>query len=638
MRILIDYETFSRCELRTEGTYNYFNHSSTEVLCFAYVVDNGETKLWLPGDPEPNEFAFADEFVAFNANFERLCHTKLFVEKLGWKPIERWTCLAVRSAQHGIIGSLDDVTKAFGLNVNKDMAGHRVMMKLCKPKKPSKTDPTTLYTKESHPELYDKLYEYCVKDIDAEKALMDFLDQRGHSTNMEEYWVDQEINDLGVPIDMNLVNRASEIVRETFDRNNKKIMELTNGEIKSANQVAAIKRFCKSHGMELDSLSAATVDSILSEADTPKPIREILTIRKALSKGSVKKLNSAGLITCNDNRARGLLKYHAAHTGRWGGRYIQLQNLPRGSMSSDLAVEQILNGEVEGDPLETVSSSLRGMIAAEPDHKLLVGDFAGIEARDLLWLAGETAGVEAFRNNVDIYKTMAAKIYHVGVDEVTKEQRTLGKVAILGLGYGMSASKFISICESYGMEISEELAQKVVDIYRDEYWRVVDLWKSLEQLAITACWQPNVLMKDDKLGFIKEKDFLYMILPSGRRISYFKPRVNDVETPWGETKPQLSFIGRNTYTRKFERVTTYGGKLTENACQAVARDMLMVSMNNLRVAGYPIIFHVHDEAVSHVPKDFGSLEEFEKIMSITPEWAKDFPLSVEGFEAQRYRK
>ena len=363
-------------------------------------------------------------------------------------------------------------------------------------------------------------------------------------------------------------------------------------------------------------------------------VNEAIGIRLQLSKSSTAKYEALKNVTCMDGRARGLLLYYGAQTGRWAGRLFQPQNLPRGSATIDVDyiyanIESILSSPPQNF-MGIASACVRGMlVASSTDHQLLCVDYSSIETRVLFWLAGDDKGLESFRANRDIYKEMAAVIYARPVETITKSERQLGKTAILGLGYGMGKAKFLRTCEAQGIEITEELANRAVDAYRSRYRSVVNLWYSLDREA-KDCMNGKITKR-----FTRRGDFLQMELPPGRCINYFKPELQN-----GEYGKELTYMSTNSVTRKFERTKTYGGKLVENMVQGIARDLLAHAMLELDRLGFSIVLTVHDEIICDERKEDRqhTLEQMCQVMQEAPEWAGNIPLAVEGFSTYRYRK
>jgi DNA polymerase len=343
---------------------------------------------------------------------------------------------------------------------------------------------------------------------------------------------------------------------------------------------------------------------------------------------------------------RDILVYHTASTGRFGGAGVQFQNLPRGNIKEiPTALKLLVAGDhdlirpIFGEPMGVFSSLLRSMIIPEKGNEFFCADYAAIEARVLFWVAGNKPGMDAFRDGRDLYKELAMVIFnHEVVEEVTKDQRFVGKTSILGAGYGMGPKKFQATCEAQGAQIHEQTAKLAIATYRKVHFQVVSLWDKYTRASIAATQNPGKIFSIKKTKWYVKDDFLYCELPSSRKIAYHKPSVKYELTPWGEKRPVLYHYGVNGLTRKWEESSTYGGKLTENVVQAIARDLMAEAMLRIEKAGYEIVLTVHDELLAERKKGFGDLKHFCDLMNESPEWAKGCPINVEGWQGDRYRK
>jgi len=334
--------------------------------------------------------------------------------------------------------------------------------------------------------------------------------------------------------------------------------------------------------------------------------------------------------------------YHGASTGRWAGKLVQMHNLPKGNISNtDICIEAFRTRDLDyfemmySDVMGAISSCIRGMITAAPGHDLIVADYASIEARVLAWLAGDDRTIAKFHAGTDLYVDMAQKIYNK--IEINKNERQLGKTTILACGYGMGAAKFQATCQVWGIDIEFNFAKRVIDIYREQYRIIKSMWYAQERAAMQAV-ETNRTITCGKVAWAVYKNFLYCKLPSGRCLAYNEPRIQPVETPWGEMKDAVTFMSVNALTKQWERTSTYGGKLTENITQAVARDFMASAMVSLEDASYPLILTVHDEIVAEVRKDFGTVDAFIDIMARVPKWGQGCPIAAEGWRGERYRK
>lgn len=402
--------------------------------------------------------------------------------------------------------------------------------------------------------------------------------------------------------------------------------------------------YLRSH-IPIEDLRKATVDSWIQNVDNPK-LKRILEIRAQGGKSSTAKLEAIKNRVCPDDRVRDILVYHGASTGRWAGAGIQVQNFPRGvGYNSDKVLECLLLDDLDvfemmyPDVINAISAGLRGFIISEEGHDFVTADFAQIEARVVMMLAGCQRGIEDFRHGRDIYLALAQEIYKRPLTKKDKEERQLGKVGVLGCGFQMGAARFKEHAKNQaGLIISEELAEKTVKTYRETYPEVVKLWYAQERAAILSVKNPGRIFTEGPIKWKVQGNFLYCRLPSGRCLAYPDPAIKVIKTKWDTDKESLTFMAVNTITKQWDREHTYGGKLVENIVQATARDLMANGMLNTEKAGYKSVMTVHDEVISEVPEGFGSVEEFEKLLSTPPEWAKDYPIKAEGWRGKRYRK
>lgn len=590
-------------------------------------------------------------FKAHNAGFERAIWREIMHKRFGYPniPLSQWDCTAAKAAAYSLPRDLGGVGKALKLTKRKDEDGKRVMMKMARPRKPSKKDKSYWhYTADD----FETLLKYCEDDVLSESAVdndLKSLDQ----TERLVWMADQKINDRGVKLDIEAIKAACKLIEKYQDQLNAELAEITDGFVTTLNQTAKITDWLALHaGVQLPDLTADTVKETLERLDPTSDEYRVLEIRKEGSKSSVKKYPAMLRCVSNDGRVHELHLYWGANTGRWAGRYVQTQNLPRGKLTDkegepegsamEKAVLAIKDNNIDalralGAPMDVLSSAIRGMLIADDGKDFIVADYAAIEARVLLWIAGDERALDIFRKGEDIYLDMAQDIYGRKLTKENKDERQMGKQAILGLGYQMGWQKFMDTCAKYGIMIEEDFAKTVVEVYRKKYAKNKMLWYGLEDAAVQAI-ETGQRVSYGKVSFQCDKKFLYAILPSGRRIAYREPWLEPSETPWGQVKQKIWHMGVND-KKQWVKMTTYGGKLTENVVQGIARDLLANAILNCeRGAKYPIVFHVHDEIISEVPEGYGSVDEFEKLISTLPVWAKGLPLVAEGWRGKRYRK
>lgn len=586
-------------------------------------------------------------FEAHNSMFEYCMWNNVLARSFGFPPItdfNRWECTASKAATHALPRSLAKCAKALHLSEEKDETGKRIMLKLSRPKKPSKKDPTIWYNDAND---FKTLYDYCVQDVVVESAIDKAIPPL-NPTEREIWKLDQTINARGIRIDTKALETAIHFTNLFKDKLNNELSDLTSGKVEKATEVKKLTEYLRDFvdRKELPSLNKADVTEYLKTCSNPK-IKRILEIRQQAGKSSTKKLERMKQCMCADNKVRDILVYHGASTGRWAGAGIQVQNFPRGSSKYDIdkVMETLQLNDLDAfmllypDVVDAISAALRGFLIADENSDFIAADFSAIEARVVFWLAGAERGLKAFRKGADIYCDFASEIYKRPITKKDKDERQLGKTGVLGCGFQMGADRFKAQVKTLtGMDISKELAQLIVQAYRTTYPEVAGFWYLQERAAVQAVRETGKTITAGPVKWKVQGKFLYCKLPSGRCLAYAEPQIHPIETSWGEVKDQLTFMAVNSLTKNWERQHTYGGALTENIVQATARDLMAYGMLNLEAKGYKIKMTVHDEVIACVPKNFGSVEEFERILATTPEWAKGCPVKAEGWRGVRYRK
>ncbi|CDQ17967.1 DNA polymerase [Halobacillus karajensis] len=642
----IDIETYSSIDLIKCGVYKYVEADDFEILLFAYAFDDDEVKVLdlVQGYNLPKKVkdALTDPSItktAFNANFERTCIANHFGID---QPPDQWRCTAVKSMNLGLPGNLDGVAKAMDLNVQKDSAGKALIRYFSKPCKPTKTNGKRTRNLPHHDEeKWEKYKAYCVQDVEVERAIKKKLDRFELPDTEHRMWeLDQRINDFGVEVNEDLVKNAIEINRLYQKRLKEEAMKLTG--LDNPNSTRQLSSWLQEQDVEVPNLQKATVEKLVEE--TSGTVQRVMEIRLESSKTSIKKYQAMERAMCQDKRVRGLLQFYGAgRTGRWAGRLVQVQNLPRNYLKDlDLARDLLQNGEFEllellfGDVPDLLSQLIRTAFVAKEGYKLTVSDFSAIEARVIAWLAGEEWRLDVFAGHGKIYEASAAQMFNVPVDSITKGDplRQKGKIAELALGYqgGVGALKQMG---ALNMGLDESELPELVSSWRSSNAAIVQFWKDVEKAAIEAVREGAPVKLDHDLTFSYESGILFIELPSGRRLAYVKPQIEKDDKFHSD---KLTYMGTDA-SGKWTRLNTYGGKLVENIVQAVARDCLAVSMLRLEKAGYDIIFHVHDEAVMEVPVDKDdALKDVEAIMGQPIDWAEGLPLNADGFETQYYMK
>lgn len=635
---------------------------------------------------------------AHNAWFERGIWTNICVPKLGWPAIghRQWRCSAAKAAAYSLPRSLDMLTVALALAVKKDTEGAKIMKKVSKPRKPRKAEvkqwllensdigTTKQVVKSLHftvsptdegwlvdatwedgaqversyrlpffwhegVEEFERLWAYCRQDVLAEEAVSHRLrDLSAKETEM--YLMDQAINERGFQLDRGGIEAALEVVDGIFSELNAELVSLTAGQVEKATQRARMIQWFNEMGLPLEDTQGNTIDGWLRREDLGAEVRRGLELVRALGRSSTAKFVAAQNWAAPATwRVHGGLLYHGAGTGRWSGSGVQPHNFPRGSIKDmDFAWEVIKTRDVAlmelmyGDVMTLLSHALRGMIVPSPGRRLMVADYAAIEARVVLWLAEDDEALDVFRRRECIYMAMATEIYGRPITDKVKQadERQMGKQAVLGLGYQMGAKKFqATLAEKWGIFIELDFAQLIVDKYREKFWRVKKMWWDQEAAAIAAVKQPGRQFRCGRVRWMCFDGFLHCRLPSGRLLGYCDPRVEQKATPWGEKRDCLTYMGVDPYTKKWRRQDTYGGMLVENITQATARDLMADAMLRCHEEGtYDVILSVHDELIAECDEDKGSVEDFEAVMAHVPDWADGCPVAAEGWTGYRYKK
>jgi DNA polymerase len=703
-KLHIDFESRSPVDLRASGAHKYARDPRTEILCVALARGKNVPILFKARDIGENNGGCGDQLtraalrddiimVAHGVHFEypmwNYCLTRMFPRIPRIAAPSRWSCTLARAAAVGFPISLEKAGLAAGLKVQKDLEGKAALLKICKPVGfDALGDP--IYTEDR--DLYERVYRYCPVDVVVEQGLDVVLPELTDGERAV-FEADLTINDRGVAVDLEVARKAEAIAAQLTTKLNAQLNVLTGGAVEKATRVAGIKNYLKAvHGMEPESLDKTAVTAILEDPNTPRAVAEILSIRRQVGKSSTAKFTATQDAACADGRVRGALQYHAAHTGRWGGRLIQPQNYPKGFKDVPAeeqeprqaeAIDLILRGDADAfaarygaESMETLSAILRGTIVA-PAGKVLVGaDFNAIEARVLFWLAGDMSALGTYHRGESPYVDMARYIFNNPA--VTKkshpDEYDLGKRAILGCGYGMGAPKFKDTVRiQANKDIPLELAERAVKAYREKYRSVVQMWYATERAAVNAVMNRGTVQLACGgrvlLGMsAKYPDFLVAKLPSGRCLWYYKPRISVVPTPWGEgEKQELSYLAavdpqnrgkclEYDAVTELGRLKTYGGSLVENITQAIARDLMANAMLNVGAVGFQVVLTVHDELLAEVsaviqkydgfkidpefrnPPASMMLNGFIEKMCTLPAWAKGLPVAAEGRVGQRYCK
>ncbi|HBG7265671.1 TPA: DNA polymerase [Clostridioides difficile] len=651
MRTLsIDIETYSDLDIKKVGVYRYVDSANFEILLFAYAFDNEEVKVIdLVNDEElPKEVieALNDNKViksAFNANFERTAISKFL--NINLKPNE-WSCTMIKALTLGLPGSLDSVSKALKFNEDKQKMkeGKALIQYFCKPCKATKVNKGRTRNLPIHDmEKWNKFKEYCKQDVVVEREIRNKLSKyKTIEREIKLWYLDQRINDTGIKVDTELIENAIECDKRYTEKLTKEAIKITG--LNNPNSPAQLKKWLSDKvGFEIASLTKESIPEILKQVDDENVVR-ILELRKLMSKTSIKKYEAMKLAKGNDNRVRGLLQFYGANrTGRWAGRLVQVQNLPQNHIEDlDLARNLLKEGDFDLIELlydsvpDVLSQLIRTAFIPSEGHRFIVSDFSAIEARVIAWLAGEKWRLDVFNSHGKIYEASASQMFKIPIENIKKgsELRQKGKLAELSNGYGGSVGALISM-GAIKMGLKEEELQPIVTAWRNANPNITKFWWDVDKAAKKAIKDRTIVKLQHGIKFIYNPGVLFIELPSSRRLSYLRPKIEPHTTFSGD---KITYEGMEQTSKQWKRIDTYGPKLVENIVQATARDCLREAMFNVTDAGYDIVMHVHDELVLDVDKKGGSLEEVNNIMGKEISWAKGLPLKADGYECNYYKK
>ncbi len=646
-KISIDIETFSDVDLIRCGVYKYAYSPNFEMLLFAYAVDDGDVHIIdiAGGEELPEEIIQAiksDTVVktAYNAQFERVCLSRYLKLPEGeYLNPQSWYCTAVQAAELALPLSLADVGSVLGLERQKMTEGKELIKYFCVPCKPTKSNGNRTRNRPCHDiNKWETFKKYCMRDVDVERQIADKLKMYPISDEEHRLYVlDQIINDRGVLVDGELAEQAVKLNSIQTAVAVEQAYMITG--LENPNSVTQLKQWLKENGVEIESLSKKAVKSLADETDGD--VSEMLKLRLLMAKTSVKKYEAVIRSVCSDNRVHGMMRFCGANrTGRWSGNILQPQNLPQNHLPDlTLARDIVKDGDFEmldmmfGNVPNVLSELIRTVLIPKPNHRFIVADFSAIEARVLAWIAGEQWRIDTFKNGGDIYCASASKMFKVPVEKhgVNGELRQKGKISELACGYGGSVGALKNM-GAVEMGVQENELQGLINDWRNANPHIVRFWYEVGNAAMKAIKEKTTVPLG-KLVFVYERGILFIRLPSGRRLSYIKPRIG-TNRFGGDS---ITYMGINS-AKKWDRLETFGGKLTENIVQGTARDLLAKALINTANAGYDTVFHVHDEIICEVPNGYGSVDELCRQMCIKPEWADGLPLNADGFECEYYKK
>ena len=649
----LDIETRSDIDLSKTGVYPYSESPKAKILLVAAAVDDGDIQCFdlASGDTLPEWFtaALADPGytkVAHNAAFERVWFSRLLYGRASnhfLNPVQ-WHCTMVHAAMLGLPFSLNGVAKVLGTGEQKDEAGSDLIKYFCVPCKPTKTNGGRTWNELTDaPEKWQQFKEYCVQDVATERDIYNRL-QRFPIPEKEQavYVLDQQINDRGVLIDLEMVEQAIQCDLMHSEILTRRAYELTS--LDNPNSVSQLKMWLEKKGLKMDTLGKKQVAAQIKELDKngcDAELLEMLKLRLQMAKSSVKKYQAAERAVSADGRARGLFRFYgASHTGRWASRSIQLQNLPQNYLSTLNEARELLKlgafdslEMIYGNTPDVLSQLIRTMLIPKPGCEFVVADFSAIEARVLAWLAGEQWRLNSFNVGADIYCASASKMFGVPVvkNGVNGHLRQKGKVAELACGYGGAAGALIAM-GALDMGLKESELPGLIKDWRSSNPHVVQFWWAVDKAA-TNTVKTGSLNRVGLITFERYAGKLFITLPSGRKLAYASPRLEP--NKFGRMGVTYMSIGTNN---KWQRLETYSGKLVENIVQATARDLLAEAMLRVRNAGYDIVLHCHDEICVEAPKGSLTVEALCTLMSVNPSWAEGLPLNADGYTCPYYQK
>ena len=644
----MDFETYGEVDLPNCGSYRYIQDKTFEPLLLAVAFDDEDVFIidLASGEEVPDivwAAVFDDEItkVAWNAQFERTIFGKMAGQTLS---PDSWKCAMVWAASLSLPLALKNAAAVLKTGEQKDKEGERLIRYFSIPCKATKTNGgRTRNLPEHAPEDWQKFKEYCLQDVRTERDIRKRLEQFPMPDfEWDYYHMDQRINDRGVLIDRQLVEQAITCDLMLSEAMTKRAYELTG--LENPNSISQLKAWLDERGIEIDSLGKKDVAALITDLDkhsTDQEALDMMKLRLQMAKSSVKKYQAAERCICKDGRVHGLFQFNGANrTGRFAGRLLQIQNLPQNHISTlDEARELVKMGcfdmveSIYGNTPDILSQLIRTMLIPKSGHQFIVADFSAIEARVLAWLAGEQWVLNAFRNGEDLYCSVASQMFGVPVVKhgVNSELRQKGKISTLACGYQGSVGAMISM-GAMEMGLKEEELPDIIDNWRKANPHIVQFWWDVEKAAMETI-EDHQERQVNRIGFQFYSNTLWIVLPSGRKLAYIKPKLQ----PNRFGRMAITFEGLNA-ANKWGREETYGGRLVENLTQGTARDLLTEAMWRMEQAGLPIVGHVHDEVILEVPVNSVTVDDVCTIMNKNPAWAAGLPLSSDGYSGFYYFK
>lgn len=637
LKLNFDFETYCDLDITKVGAYKYASHPSCEILMCSYNI-GGQTQLW---DATKNKKIPATllralknpkcVIHAFNAPFERLiCKHVLGIDI----PIERFRCTMVHAYSLSFVGGLGQVGESLGIDKRKLEEGKELIKLFCQPRKPTKNKPWSRTLPEHEPEKWEEFRNYCIRDTDAEMLIEEILSAHPMSDEEWDAWfMDQEINDRGLPMDRELIEAAIQVANYEREIVLSEIEKITK--VENPNSKTQVRQWLNDAGCDIPNMQKLTLEEYSEKKYRKRSVKRVIELLLRISRSSYTKYTKMLEVMLDDDRIYGTLQFLGAQrTGRWAGRLIQPQNFVRPPKGFDPAdsISRVLSQDLNDDIMEHLATALRGTIAAPDGELLTVADLAGIEGRVLPWLCFFESKLNQIRSGLDMYIVSYLDMYGGYYDAIDDAQRFIGKVAELALGFQGSINALNNMASTLGAPpFEEEEAQRIVNAWRRTNKPIQDFWYDTQDAAKAAIRRPGERFISGRLVFEFDGGFLKMYLPSGRPLYYFLPEVDD--------NGRLSYMGWNSYKRKWERIDTYGGKIVENGTQAVAREVLVYGMKLARQRGFNLVGSIHDEPLTcQKPTEMHGVDALVECLTTNPPWAEGLPLAAKGYRERRFKK
>lgn len=652
INIVIDFETYSECDLTKEGRIKYANHPSTDILMMSYKVEDEPTQLWLSGT-EPPTFVFLWDngkyrIHAFNAQFERIINNIVGARNYSFAPLHfRYLHdIMALCGRYGVPQSLNMAAKALGV-INKGEGKHLIKLFSMGDFPGVQHLDRSRTVDPGYRQQWEQFKEYCMLDTEAEYQVMKALPADSLSEEEHKAWVlSCRINETGLPVDVKAAKQIYELTQVYLDERNNLLEDLTNGRVKRVTQVQKLREYINDLlyearcSIRLTDLTKDTLTKMLQRDDLPDSVMELLEMRADFGLSSIGKYKRI-IEMSHEGRIYDNLRYYGTHTGRWSGGGFQLLNLPRAKVSDPEAeiAKYFDHSIVYENPVKSARALIRPMVCAEAGNILYVADYGSIEYVVLEWIAGGTENLQRFANGFDQYVDMGSKIFKAAYEAVTKNQRQRAKMVILGCGYNMSVDGLMLNADmQWNIQLSEAEATLYVKSYRSDHKEVATMWPNLKEIVMTVISNPGLCLEGYKCQFKVKKDrngnsYLCISLPSGRSMYYRDPFIGQ-----GKFGASPGHWGTDPKTKQWSRLYLSPGRITENLVQAISRDLLVCGKHALARAGYKIIGSIYDEVICEVPSPVDKFEEFKQLFCISAPWAEGIPLLADGYSSNRYRK